>query len=141
MAKTNPAMSDYLAKKLDALGGAALATRFENGDIVDRFSFLIPRPAQLEYGMAIDPCPFETLKFTGPDTRFYWATSINWKQYYKNLKEQSGQPEAATVNPTAHDLFGFLQTWIRESGLDAQHNIVDALGSELSVQMEWNRDA
>ena len=96
MAKTNPATGDYLAKKLNALGGAALATRFENGEIVDRFSFLIPRPAQLDSGMSIDPCPFETLKFTGPDTRFYWASSIDWKQYYKNLKEQSGSVRRPT---------------------------------------------
>jgi len=138
MAKTNPTAGDYLAKKLDALGGAALATRFENGEIVDRFSFLIPRPAQLDSGMSVDPCPFDTLKFTGPDTRFYWATSINWKQYYQNLKEQARQP--ATANPPVHDLFAFLGNWARGAGLDVQHNIVDALGPEISVQAEWTRD-
>jgi hypothetical protein len=89
MEKTNPAAGDFLAQKLDALSGAALATRFENGEIADRFSFLMPRPAQLDSGMGIDPCPFETLKFTGPDTRFYMGSSINWKQYFKNLKDQS----------------------------------------------------
>jgi hypothetical protein len=143
MAKTNPAAGDYLAKKLDAFGGAALATRFENGEIVDRFSFLIPRPAQLDSGMGIDPCLFDTLKFTGPDTRFYWASSVNWKQYYKNLKEQPGPSSylPATVNPMANDLLSFLQTWARGEGLDAQHNIVDALGPEFSVQAEWSPDA
>jgi hypothetical protein len=143
MAKTNPALGDYLAKKLDSLGGAALATKFENGEIVDRFSFLVPRPAQLESGMSIDPCPFETLKFTGPDTRFYWASSINWKQYYKNLKDQSGlsSEEPTTFNPLANDLVAFLQNWARGPSLDVQHNIFDALGSEFSVQAEWGRDA
>ena len=81
IAATNPAASDFVSQKIDGVGGAALATRFENGEIVDRFSFLMPRPAQLDAGMGDAPCPFETLKFTGPDTRFYWATSINWKQY------------------------------------------------------------
>ena len=138
MAKTNPAVGDYLAKKLDTLGGAALATRFEKGEIVDRFSLLIPRPAQLDAGMGIDPCPFETLSFTGPDTRFYWASSINWKQYYKHLKEQSAQ--SATINPMAGYLLSFLQTWKQGASLDVQHNIVDALGSEFSVQAEWGPD-
>ena len=138
MAKTNPAAGDYLARKLDILGGAALATRFENGEIVDRFSLLIPRPAQLDAGMDADPCPFETLKFTGPNTRFYWASSINWKQYYKNLKEQSKQ--SATVNPMANYLLTFLQTWKQGMGLDVQQNIVDALGPEFSVQAEWSPD-
>jgi len=138
MAKTNPAVSDYLARKLDTLGGAALATRFENGEIVDRFSLLIPRPAQLNAGMGLDPCPFETLKFTGPNTRFYWASSINWKQYYKHLKEQS--EESATINPMANYLLTFLQTWKQGASLDVQQNIVDALGPEFSVQAEWSPD-
>ena len=143
MAKTNPVLGDYLARKLDALGGAALAARFENGEIVDRFSFLIPRPAQLEAGMGADPCPFETLKFTGPDTRFYWASSINWKQYYKHLKEQPGPSsyQHETFNPMTNVLLNFLQTWVRGTSLDVQQNIVDALGPEISVQAEWSPDA
>jgi hypothetical protein len=139
VAKTNPQAADYLAKKLDTIGGAMMATRFENGEIVDRFSVVMPRPAQLESGMASDPCSFETLKFTGPNTRFYWASSINWKQYYKNLQDPSSP--AATTNPAAGYLLNFLQTWAANAGLDVQHNIIDALGSELSVQAEWNPDA
>lgn len=141
MGKINPTAGDYLAKKLDTIGGAALATRFENGEIVDRFSFLMPRPAQLNSGMGSDPCPFETLKFTGPDTRFYWASNINWKQYYKNLKEQTEQSSAAPVNPMATALVAFLQNWVRGTSLDVQQNIVEALGSEFSVQAEWGQDA
>jgi len=137
--KTNPAAGDYLAQKLAALGGGAIGTRFENGEIVDRFSFLFPRPAQIDAGMSTDPCPFETLKFTGPDTRFYWATSINWKQYVKNLKEQSEQ--SVTVNPTANNAVSLVQNWVHGAGLDTQQNIVDALGSELSVQAEWKADS
>ncbi len=139
MATANPAAGDYMAKKFGAMGGAVLATRFENGEIVDRFSLLMPRAALLETGMSADPCPFETLKFTGPDTRLYWASSIDWKQYYKNLQEQSSQ--SATVNPMAGYLLNFLQTWTQGAGLDVQHNLIDPLGSEWSVQAEWSRDS
>jgi hypothetical protein len=119
VAKTNPAESDYLGRKLSPVGGATVATRFEDGEIVDRFSFLIPHPAQLDAGLADEPCSFETLKFTGPDTRFYWASNFNWKQ---------------------NDLFAFLQDWVHRENLDPQQNIVDALGPELSVQAEWDAD-
>jgi hypothetical protein len=139
MAKTNPAAGDYLAKKFATSGGAALATRFEDGEIVDRFSFLMPRPAQVDSGMGVDPCPFDTLKFAGPDTSFYWASSINWKQCYQNFKDQPGQTTSAV--PIANDLLTFLQTWTQGSGVDPQHNIIDALGSEISVQAEWSQDA
>jgi len=143
VAKANPAVADYLAKKNALFGGAAVATRFENGEIVDHFSFLIPRPVQLESGMGIDPCQFETLKFTGPDTRFYWASSINWKQYYKHLKEQLGQSayQTTTFNPMANGVVSFLQTWVRDTpGIDTRQNIIDALGTEFSVQAEWSAD-
>jgi len=146
MEKTNPAAGDFLAQKLDALSGAALATRFENGEIADRFSFLIPRPAQLDSGMGSDPCPFETLKFTGPDTRFYMGSSINWKQYFKNLKDQSEESPLglvntpATVNPMASGLVTFLQNWMQAADLDP-HDIINALGPEFSVQAEWPADS
>jgi hypothetical protein len=139
LTKTNPAEGAYLEKRLPNVGGAALATRFENGEIVDRFSFLYPRPAQLETGMGVDPCPFDTLKFTGPDTRFYWASSVNWKQYARNLHDQA-QPSDHT-SPIASNGVAFLQNWTRSAGLDGEHDIVEALGSEVSVQVEWPADS
>ena len=140
MAKTNPALGDYLAKKLDPLGGGAIATRFENGEIVDRFSLLVPRSTQLDSGMAADPCTYDTLKFTGPDTHFYWASSINWKQYYSNIKAQSGSGGLQTVNPTANSIYTYLGDWARGVGLDTKKNVIDALGSEVSVQVDWSQD-
>lgn len=137
--KTNPAAADYLGKKIDTLGGAAIATRFENGEIVDRFSFLYPRPAQLDSGMGTDPCAFDTLKFTGPDTRFYWASTANWEQDEKKLHDQTRQTEH--INPLPGRAANFIEDWARGAGLDTQQNIVEALGSEISVQVDWPADA
>lgn len=139
MAATNPTMGDYFAKKLGPIGGAMMATRFENGEIMDRFSFLFPKQAQLDSGMSANPCAFETLQFTGPNTEFYWATGIDWKQYWKNLQEQAGQ--TPPLNPMGNAMVTGLQGWAQGAGLDVQHNIIDALGSELSVQSEWPDDA
>jgi hypothetical protein len=85
------------------------------------------------------PCPFETLNFTGPDTRFYLASSIDWKQYYKNLQEQ--MVSMAPTNPAAALVPNMLQTLAQGLGLDIQHNIIDPLGSEFSLQVEWSADA
>jgi hypothetical protein len=132
--RNNPALSDHLAKQLDDLGGAAVGTSFEGGEIVDRYSFLMPRPAQLEAGMGTTPCAFDTLKFTGHDTRFYWAASVNWKQNYENLRAQAhaGAGDAETAKAA-----GTLQDWLHSENLDLQHNIIEALGSEVSIQSEW----
>jgi hypothetical protein len=133
--KANPAQADYLGKKLGSIGGAAIATRFENGEIADRFSFLMPHQAQLDCSFAATPCSFETLNFTGPDTRLYYASSIDWKQYYKNLQEQLSLMPPGAVNGQSVNM---LQTWAQGAGLDVQHNIIDPLGSEVSLQVEWS---
>ncbi|MCE0522492.1 MAG: DUF3352 domain-containing protein [Methylacidiphilales bacterium] len=143
MAKRDQVLGDFLAQKLDALSGAAVATRFENGEIVDRFSFLLPSTAQSEYSVGVTPCPFETLKFAGPDTLFYWATNVNWKQFYDNIRQEPVRStyDQPTYSPVANDLYTFLHTWAHNAGLDTQHDIVDPLGSEISVQAEWSQDS
>ena len=137
LAKSDPKMSDVLAKKLKDIGGAAVGASIENGQVVDRYSFLMPRQAQLDAGLSADACPFDTLKFTSRDTRFYWASSFNWKQYYANLKEQL-EAETSEGAPGTALFAGPLQDWLHQAGIDVQHNIVEALGSEVSVQAEWN---
>jgi hypothetical protein len=137
-AKTNSKGSDYLAKKFAAIGGMAIGTDFENGEIVDRFSCLIPHQAQVDAGMASAPCPFETLKFTGPATRLYWAASVDWQQYAKNIQDQENQ--SGMPNPIIEGVVRVAQNWAQGAGIDLHHNILDALGPEVSVQMEWNDD-
>jgi hypothetical protein len=128
-----PTSNAHLEKRLDALGGIALGASFEEGEIMDRFSVLMPRQAQVDAG-ATGPCAFDTLKFTGPDTQFYCASNINWAQTWKSYQEQSASA------PQLGELVSSLQTWTKGAGIDIQHNIVDALGPEVSLQAEWGAD-
>jgi hypothetical protein len=111
----------------------AVGSSFEHGEIVDHFSLLLPRSGQAALGLSAAPCPFDTLKFTGPDTRFYWAASFDWAQIWKNLLRE--QPPSAGAVFAAH-----LQSWAQAHNLDVQHNIIDALGGEISLQSEWSDD-
>jgi hypothetical protein len=136
LAGTNPALADSLKKRVATLGGATIGTSFVNGEIVDHFSILEPKQAQLDSGISPTPCAFETLKFTGPDTRFYFGANINWQQVWKNLQEQmnAGQPALRAMTDR-------LQAWAKSENIDVQKNIIDALGSEYSFQIEWASDA
>ena len=127
----SPALVDNLKRRFGSMGGAAVGTSFQNGEIVDRFSLLEPKQAQLDNGLAPQPCPFETLKFTGPDTRFYFGASLNWPQVWKNLQEQLADngPAAGLVNQ--------LTALAQAGNIDVEKNIIDALGPEYSVQLEW----
>jgi hypothetical protein len=105
---------------LQAAGVYAVGTRFDGGDITDRYSLVLPRDAQNDLGLSSAPCPFDTLKFTGPDTRFYWAGS--------------SYPFLAALATN-------LQSWAQAHNLDVERNIIDPLGGEFSVQSEWSDDS
>jgi hypothetical protein len=135
LAATNPAMGDNLKKQFAGIGGGAIGSSFKDGDIVDRFSLLDPKQSQLDHGMTAQPCPFETLKFTGPDTRFYFGSSVNWPQAWKNFQTQIGG------NEPAQNILNQLTALAQAGNIDIEKNVIDALGSEYSVQLEWPADS
>jgi hypothetical protein len=136
MSASNPALADNLKKRLAGFGGLAIGTSFEGGDIVDHFSIIESKQTQLDNGFATGPCAFDTLKFTGPDTRFYYGANVNWAQVWKNLVAQSnaGQPALGSI-------VAELQAWAQSENIDLEKNIFNALGQEYSIQMEWAADS
>ena len=136
MDQISPGMAAQMQKQLADIGPAAVGTSFDQGEIVDHFSILEPRQAQLAHGMATSPCAFETLKFTGPDTRFYFAANVNWDVAWKNFQDQ-----ASVQLPAIRAVFDRLQSWAQSENLDVQKNFIDALGSEYSMQLEWPADS
>jgi hypothetical protein len=129
----NPSAPD-LTQKWQSLGAIAVGSGFEQGDIADHFSVLMPHT---DSGFAAAPCAFDTLKFTGPDTRFYWGSNVNWNQVWKNLQ---AQPDASPPGPPGGNLAARLQDWAQSENLDLQHNLIDPLGNEASIQAEWDSD-
>jgi len=138
IAKTNPVQSDYFLKMLGGQGGLAIGSRFEDGQIVDRYSLLISKQTQTDTSVSLRPCSFETLKFTGPQTRLYHAAGVNFQQYWKALREQAILVPSDSFAPS---VVNGLQQFTQNNGLDLQHNIIDALGDEVSLQIEWNDDS
>ena len=136
LAGANSALAESLKKRVASLGAAAVGTSFVNGEIVDRFSILEPKQAQLDSGVSPTPCTFETLKFTGPDTRFYFAASVDWPHVWNKLQE-----EANAGQPVLRSILDQLQAFAQSENIDVEKNIVDALGPEYSVQIEWASDA
>jgi hypothetical protein len=133
---TNPTLADTMKKRVANLGVAAVGTKFDHGEISDHFSLLENKQAQLDSGISPTPCAFDTLKFTGPDTRFYFGANVNWPQVWKNLQEQTSAGE-----PRSRAIVDQLESWAQSENIDVEKNIIDALGSECSFQIEWASDA
>jgi hypothetical protein len=140
LAKTNGAAAEYLAQRVAPSGGAALGTWFLNGEIIDSFSIPMPTQAQHDSGLGATPCPFETLNFTGHDTLLYWASSIDFSQYWKTLQAEAASSRGPAFHPLSTYVVQFLQTWAQSVGLDVQRDLIAPLGSEISVQAEWDPD-
>jgi hypothetical protein len=130
--RMTPAMLAQFRQSLGSLGGLAVGSSFENTEIVDRFSVLEPKQAQLDSGMARTPCAFDTLKFTGPDTRFYFGANIDWPRMWSRMQEQFN-----ATQPAAQGVLNQLTSLAQAEGIDVQKNIIDALGQEYSLQLEW----
>ncbi len=135
LAISNPGLVDNFRKQMAGFGGGAIASSFKDGDITDRFSLLDPKQAQLDHGMSAQPCPFDTLKFTGPDTRLYIGASLNWPQIWKNVQAQ------APFNPALQNIVNRLTSLAQAGNIDIEKNVVDALGAEYSIQLEWPADS
>ena len=138
MAQKNPSAANYLTTKYQAVGAFAVGASFEQRQIADHFSFLLPSQAQIDLGLP-GPCTFDSLKFTGPDTRFYWGGGANFTQLWKNLQEQASQ--SPPMNPMVSAWVTDLRNWAQSKNLDVQKNIIAPLGSEFSVQAEWSSDS
>ena len=138
LAQGNPSLSAYLAKKYQTVGSTAVGSDFEQGQIADHFSMLMPRAAQTEAGVSTTPCPFETLQFTSPDTRIYWAASLDWTQVWARLQDQAAQ--APNLNPLFSTWTSRLLNWAQSHNLDLNRNIFGPLGKETSLQAEWSSD-
>ena len=138
LAARNPFAAHFLATNGQAIGAFAVGAGFEHGEIVEHYSLLVPRPAQDALAVVAAPCAFETLKFTSPDTRFYWGGNVNWSQAWKNLQDQAD--DAAAANPGQQSWVTYAQSWAQDHHLDFQHDILALLGNEFSVQAEWSAD-
>ena len=131
----NPMQGNYLTKRFNDVGPVMAGSKFDNGEIVDRYSMLVPRAAQAKLGMPPGLCPFETLKFTGTDTLLYYAASVDFPTAWQGLQDQrAANPMSATW---ANNLFN----WAQSHHLDLQRNIIGPLGHEISVQAEWASDS
>jgi hypothetical protein len=137
IAKTNTQEAEYFRKKIGGLGGIAIGSRFEDGNIVDRISALADHQAMLDSGVGATPCAFETLGLTGPNTLLYWASSLDLASYWKNLMDQLN-----TIKPpNGSNPLDAVNGWAASKGIDFQRNIVDAIGHEASFQLDWGHDA
>ncbi|HUB67570.1 MAG TPA: DUF3352 domain-containing protein [Candidatus Methylacidiphilales bacterium] len=141
-AKQSVPAFDFLAKKMNGASGLMVSMNFENGEMVDHLSFLLPRQAQAEWGLGATPCAYETLNFTGPDTLLYAGYNVDFKKVWQNLQEQ-GTPGSSgqAPGPPMAILTQAIQNWAQSAGIDFQHNILDALGPEVSWQIDWPQDS
>lgn len=117
------------------LSAAGLSVRFRKNQVEDTLIALAPQATRPDLGHNYDPCAFKTIKFTSPDTLAYFAKNFDArKQYEYTLKTyQSTAPESYK------DLKSINES-VSASGLDLDKNILDAVGPEIGLTLDWPKD-
>jgi hypothetical protein len=102
-----------------------------NGDIEDTWVTLMPKDKRPNLGAMFEPCAFKTLKYTSPNTILYTAQNIDWKKYWDYIvKLYSSSPE---LSRAVEMVPGIVNT----VGLDWNKNILEAIGPEVALQVDW----
>ncbi len=113
--------------------GLAFGSTFEsNGMLRDEWlSELGPELIQ-DMGGMLEPCAYETLKFTDKSTIFYSAGSLDAEAYYAYLEKIYRQ------SPETKSLIQELSNYVQEDfGLNLQDNIIAPLGKEFAILSAW----
>ena len=120
---------------LEKIGAVALGSSIApGGNISDRLVWDLPKSAQDSLGHYTAPCAYETEKFTAQETLLYAAGSVDLQTMWDNIKTQMANNPAAATNVQT-----VLQN-MQSMGVDMDKNIVQALGDEASIQMDWPSD-
>ncbi|MBI4023387.1 MAG: hypothetical protein HY360_00295 [Verrucomicrobia bacterium] len=113
-----------------------MGARFAGRDITDRWVVLAPKDKRPDLGASYQPCAYQTLAFTSSDTLLYGAQNMDWRKQFDNLRGvyRHGAPQVAQV-------LDQVNANLAKMGLDLNKNILDALGPEISFQLDWPAQA
>lgn len=121
-----------LKKLQEQIKGVGWGGKFEDGRIHETFVSLMPKASRPDLGKSYEPCAYKTLSMTGAQTYFYFAQSFDlpkqWDYMLALYKETN--PDVATLMQQAPD-------WAKGQGLDFNKNLLQALGSEYAMLMDW----
>lgn len=133
--ESDPALADDVPMLREAYGpvtafGAGM--RFtDSRDVEDVWISLMPLKDRPDLGATFEPCAYRTLRYTNSSTVVYFAQNIDWKRYWDYLvKLYSNSPDLIQGLTMVESSF-------KAFGLDLQTNVLDALGPEIGLQMDW----
>lgn len=114
------------------IGSIAFATTFQNdGYLRDEWISDIAPEMTEKFGAMVNPCAYDTLKFTDKSTILYMAGSLDAPAYYKFMSEiYAKMPETA-------EMMTGLKTQLKAMDLDLQANILEPLGNEYAIVSAW----
>ncbi len=138
------AMMDVLKKKMNYMHSILWTVRVEQESLRDRIVAYSPRDKLPDLGRTYDPVALQALRFTGPDTLLFTSQSFDvaknyayqmemQKEMLQALRENSEQEEGAEEM----DPFAMIEGQVAMMGLDLHKNIINPLGPELAIVLDW----
>lgn len=128
--------SALLQKAWAQLQGFGWGGKFENGRIRETIVSLMPKATRPDLGKTYEACAYKTLPMTSSQTYIYMAQNFDLRKYWDyslNLYNETN-PDVAAMMKQAPE-------WAKAQGLDFNKNLLDALGPECAVLLDWPGDA
>lgn len=125
-----------LQKVWAQIQGFGWGGKFEDGRIRETIVSLMPKATRPDLGKTYDPCAYKTLPMTSNQTYVYMSQNFDFRKYwdYSLGLYTETNPEIAAMMKQAPE-------WAKSQGLDFNKNLLDALGPEFAMLLDWPGDA
>jgi hypothetical protein len=91
-----------------------------------------PAAGRPDFGKMLEPCAFETLRYTSKDTLFYSAQSFDAPKYYDFMVDLY-----AKADPDLQAKIKEFESGISAQGFELRKNVLDPLGHEVGYMLDW----
>jgi hypothetical protein len=125
-----------LKKIYSQFTGFGWGVRFEDGRIRESIVTLMPKATRPDLGKFYEPCAFKNLDMAGPQTYLYVGQSIDVPKYWNYVRDLYKD-----TTPQAAEAMNQVTEYAKAQGLDFDKNVLNALGNEFALLIDWPDDA
>lgn len=113
-------------REFPAFGGKLV---FDGPLLRTQWVVLNPKELRTDLGASQIPGKLKMVSYTSDDTVFYEGARIELKKQWAVATER--------VDPQAKEILKTVEATLKNSGIDLQTNVFDALGTELALIVDW----
>lgn len=127
--------AEMFKRVYNQIQGVGWSAAFEDRRLHETFIGLMPKASRPDLGKTYEPCAYKTLAMTSPQTFIYTAQNFDFRKYWDYSVKISSDGSVSTAQSMQQ-----VPAWFTAQHLDFNKNLLDALGSEYALIVDWPGD-